>query len=158
MGELSPNSAYTMRGNDVNWKTLYNEFLTGEGPEYSGFGANHPMTKDLKNSWIVGIAQAEFLKRNADNIKNNRPLQSLKMYDVPFGLVGAGMSGVGMTEQFIGGARISIIPTGSSLVYIVNNTTGAYSYNLHSTPDIPRVPGTLTPQGTIYQRFMWTTP
>src|SRR5690606_28549081 len=56
LGELSPNSAYTVRGNDVNWETLYNEFLTGEGPEYSGFGANHPMTKDLKNSWIVGIA------------------------------------------------------------------------------------------------------
>jgi hypothetical protein len=104
-----------MRGDDVNYKTLYNEFLTGEGPEYSGFGANHPMTNDLKNSWIVGIATAKFLSINAENVKNNRPLQPLRMFDVPFGLVGAGMSGTNMTEQFIGGARISIIPTGSSL-------------------------------------------
>ena len=89
-----------MRGDDVNYRTLYNEFLTGEGPEYSGFGANHPMTKDLKNSWIVGIAQAEFVKRNLDNIKNNMPLQAQTMFDVLFGLVGAGMSGADMTDRW----------------------------------------------------------
>ncbi|MBS1559929.1 MAG: hypothetical protein JST69_14515 [Bacteroidetes bacterium] len=147
-----------MRGNDVNYKTLLNEFLTGEGPEYSGFGADHPMTKDLMNSWIIGIASAKFLLDNVSNIKNNRPLQPLVMYDVPFGLAGIPMSGLNMTEQFVGGARVSIIPIGAQTMYIVNNTTDRYSGGYHFATSIDRVSGEVTPMGTIYQRFMWIKP
>jgi hypothetical protein len=124
----------------------------------SNYQNNHPMTNDLKNSWIVGIAQAEFILRNADNIKNGKPLEPLVMYNAPFGLVGAGMSGLNMTEQFIGGARVSIFPTGSYTAYVVNNTTDRYSYRLHSAENIPRQQGSLTPEGTIYQRFIWIQP
>jgi RHS repeat-associated protein len=156
-GESAPNSAFTMRRDDVDHSTLFNEFWNGTGPEYSGFDANHSMTKDLKNSLIVKMATVQFLANNADNIKNNKPLQPLISYDTPFGLVGAATSTT-MTEQFIGGARISIIPYGASTLYIVNNTTGWYSLMLHSEPDIPRDPESRTPHGNIYQRFIWTNP
>jgi hypothetical protein len=104
------------------------------------------MTNDLKNSWIVGIATAKFLSGGG------KPLID---YDVPFGLPGPVMSGTDMTEQFIGGARISIIPTSVGTAFILNNTTGRYSYRLHMADDFTRTPGVLTPEGTIYQRFMW---
>ena len=143
--EYSPNSVYTMRGNDVDYMTLYSEFRNGTGPEYSGFGEGHPMVKDLKSSYIVALATSKFI------LGGSKPLV---MYDVPFGLIGACIAG-SMTEQFIGGARISIIPTDAGNLFIVNKTTDAYSYNLHVGESIPRGLGSIIPESTIYQRFMW---
>ena len=147
-----------MRGDGVDWNTLYNEFLTGEGPEYSGFGQNHPMTLDLMNSWIVNLAQVKFDFSNTANRKAGLPLSPLIYYDVPFGLVGAAASGTTMTEQFVGGARISIIPGDGYTTYIVNNTTDRYSYLLHLGESRPRQEGVIVPMGTIYQRFTWVVP
>ena len=58
------------------------------------------MVEDLKKSWIVGIANAKFVAGGQ---------KLLLRYDVPFGLAGIPMSHT-LTEQIIGGARISIIP------------------------------------------------
>ena len=145
-GESAPNSAFTMRGDDVNYKTLFNEFETGTGPEYSGFGQNHPMTKDMQKSLIVTIAMAEFLAGGSKPLIN---------FDVPFGLASIPLASQSMTEQFIGGARVSIIPTSIGTAFIINNSTGWYSASYHTANDINRSPGRTTPYGTIYQRFMW---
>jgi len=145
LGELSPNSAFTERGNDVDGWTLFDEFRSGTGAEYSIFKDGHPMVEDLKKSWIVGIASAKFA------LGGQEPLLR---YDVPYGLVGVPMSHT-LTEQVIGGARISIIPVAGGRAYIVDNTMGRYSYRLHSVPDIPRSPNAITPEGSIYQRFIW---
>jgi len=145
-GENAPNSAYTMRGNDVNYKTLFEEFKTGTGPEYSGFGADHAMVADLKNSLIVTMATEKFLAGGC---------KPLKMWDVPFGLAKIPLASQSMTEQFIGGARVSIFQTSLGYVYIVNNTTDWHSFSYHMGEAIPRVPGETTQYGTIYQRFMW---
>ncbi len=145
-GEFASNSAYNMRGNDVNYQTLFNEFITGTGPEYSGFGQNHPMVGDLQESLIVTVATGKFLAGDG---------KPLIRWDVPFGLASIPLATQSMTEQFIGGARVSIIPTSLGYVYIVDNTTDWNSFSYHTGKSIPRVPGETTQYGTIYQRFMW---
>ena len=76
-------------------------------------------------------------------------------YDVPFGLASIPLASQSMTEQFIGGARVSIIPTSIGTAFIINNSTGWYSASYHTGNDVNRSPGQTTPYGTIYQRFMW---
>ena len=145
LGEQSPNSAYTIRGNDVGVGNLFFEYLTGTGPEYSMFTDGHPMVNALKDSYIVSLAKIKF------TLGGSNPLIQ---WDAPFGLVGAGLSN-SLTEQFVGGARVSIIPTAAGMLFMVDNTTGRYSFHGHSQPDIPRNPSMLTPEGNIYQRFIW---
>jgi RHS repeat-associated protein len=148
LGEASPASAYTMRDDFVNYETLYNEFKTGTGPEYSGFGPNHPMTLDIKDSYIVKEATLHFLANES---------KPMIRWDAGFGLVGAFNSGTNMTAQFVGGARISIIPSKAGFIYILDNTTDQHSYHAHLGGSTPRSGG-ITPEGTIYQRFMWVVP
>ena len=145
-GESAPNSTFTMRGDDVSYKTLFNEFTTGKGPEYSGFGENHPMTKDMQKSIIVTMAISNYVAGGKKPLIN---------YDVPFGLINIPLASQSMTEQFVGGARVSIIPTPIGTAFIINNSTGWYSASYHMQNDVNRVSGQTTPYGTIYQRFMW---
>jgi hypothetical protein len=144
-GERSPNSAYTERGKNVNGWTLFEEFKSGQGPEYSIFKNGHPMVEDLKKSWIVGIANAKFVAGGQ---------KPLLRYDVPYGLAGIPMSHT-LTEQIIGGARISIIPVSGGRVYIVDNTMGRNSYHLHLDKNVSRNQNQVTPKGTTYHRFIW---
>jgi hypothetical protein len=136
---------FTLRSNDEGFGNLFFEFITGTGPEYSMFTDGHPMVNALKDSYIVSLANIKFVLGG---------YEPLIQYDVPFGIVGAGLSSSG-TEQFIGGARVSIVPTSAGILYIVDNTTGRYSFHGHSEPDIPRNPNFMTPEGNIYQRFIW---
>jgi hypothetical protein len=138
-----------MRGNDVNWHTLYNEFLNGTGPTYSGFGPNHPMTIAMKNSYVVQQGTLHFLANGS---------QPMIRWDAGFGIPGAAFSLGNGTAEFIGGARISIIPSAAGLIYILDNTTDQNSYHAHMGDSTPRSPGGTTPEGTIYQRFIWVQP
>ncbi|MCZ8070295.1 MAG: hypothetical protein O9311_08065 [Cytophagales bacterium] len=146
IGEDAPNSAFTLRGNGVGVANLFFEFITGTGPEYSMFLEGHPMVKEMKNAYIVDLAKIKFV------LGGYKPLLQ---WDAPFGVVGAALTGKNLTAQFIGGARISILPTADGNMFIIDNTTGRYSFEGHSKPDIPRHPSILTPEGNIYQRLIW---
>ncbi|MES2628241.1 MAG: RHS repeat-associated core domain-containing protein [Bacteroidota bacterium] len=139
---------YVERTKDVNFRTLFTEFKTGVGPEYSLFKDGHPMVNDLKKSWVVTVATMTYL------LRGNRTLLD---YDVPFGLLGLGMS-YSLTEQFIGGARVSIIPTFKGILFIVTNSTGIYSGTYHLSKDKKRSLNKITPYGTTHQMFIWTEP
>ena len=146
LAEKSPNSAYTVRENTVGIADLFFEFITGTGPEYSMFTEGHPMVKQLKESYLVTLAKGKFV------LEGSKPL---RRWDAPFGVVDAAMSDNNLTAQFVGGARISIIPTAAGNLFIVDNTTGRYSFEAHLKPDVPRDPNILTPEGNVYQRFIW---
>ncbi len=144
-GELSPNSAYSVRGNNVDAWDLFAEFNYGIGPESSLFTGNHPMVEDLKNSWVVNLANAKYFEGNQE---------SLLRYDAPFGIFGL-MESWTWTEQILGGVRISITPMAGGRLYTVDNTMGRYSYHLHFDTDIPRDFYKRTPKGNTYHRFIW---
>lgn len=144
-GERSKNNIYTKRDNDVDWKTLTHEFFSGTGYEYSLFTDGHPMVEDVKGSYIMGLALSRY------HLDGQKPMIH---EDIPFGLIGTLMSH-SMTEQFIGGARVTIIPLQGSTYYQVDNTTGQYSLLYHFGKDKPRVSGEVIPRGTTYQRYSW---
>jgi len=128
-------------------KHLLGEFLSGEGPERSLFYGSHPLTKGMKNSAVVKRAR-EFYAANYPNGGDMRREHfDFFATDVPF--VGSDI------EQFVGSARVSIYPRDSITIFVIDNTTGRYSGGFDSVPDIPRVPGQITPTGNIYQRFIW---
>jgi len=136
-----------MRGNDVTWKTLWNEYRTGTGPTYSGFGPNSPMIKDLKNSFIVQQAIARFML--------NGGKEPLINFEARFyGPIGPMMSET-MTEQFLGSARVSIFPSQLGYIFVVTNTTDWHSFTYHIGDSFPRNSNSVTPFGAIYQKFMW---
>ena len=60
-------------------------------------------------------------------------------YDAPFGLLGIPASAYNGAAQFVGGARVSIIPSSHGLLYIINNTTDRYSGGYHSMNSVPSV-------------------
>ncbi len=93
------------------------------------FIEGHPMVTQLKSAYIISLAKAKFV------MGGNEPLIQ---WDVPFGVVGAALSEDNLTAQFVGGARVSILPTPQGNLFIVDNTTGRYSFEAHSKPDIPR--------------------
>ncbi len=146
-GELAPSSAYTLRGNDVGWSELWSELKNGTGPERDLFRNDHPMVQELKNSWIVTEARMKFFSLGGE--------KPLKRWDAPFGIPGIGFS-YSMTEQFIGGARVTIIPAGGGYYYQVDDTKNRNSLIFHLPVENPnRVPGQTVPYGTTYQRYVW---
>ena len=58
-------------------------------------------------------------------------------------------------EQFIGSARVSIIPRGNVTYYVIDNTTSRHSGAYDHAQNIPRDPNRVTPTGNTYQRFIW---
>ncbi|MDR2978850.1 MAG: hypothetical protein LBV02_00160, partial [Bacteroidales bacterium] len=146
-GEQALMSTYTIRDNNVDYSTLWEEFKTGTGPERSLFRNDHPMIEDIKKSWIMTLAMMKFLSQGGD--------KPLRRFDVPFGLVGAFLSH-SMTSQFIGGARISIIPVSGGYYFQVDDTKNRHSLFLHLDTNNPtRLPNQTTPLGTTYQRYIW---
>jgi len=148
--EFLINSYYTQRDNGVNWYTLTAEFLSGNGPERSLFLDGHPMTEAIKKSTVVSQAIIRYI------IGGQKPLIREHVEANP--LIHVPLAGFNMMEQFVGSARISIIPSSAGTIFILNNTTGNYSGGYDSVDDIPRIPGEITPHGNIYQRFIWIVP
>jgi hypothetical protein len=63
------NSAYTKRGNTVDWQVLLGEFELGIGPERSLFTEGHPMVEDLKKSYVVAAAKVHFALGNYEPVR-----------------------------------------------------------------------------------------
>ena len=107
------------------------------------------MVEQLKKSWIVMEARYKFL------LNGSKPLIR---WDAPFGILGAAVSST-TTEQFVGGARVSIVPTSAGLFFEVNDTKNNNSFFLHATDNNPgRVNGMGGAFSTTYQRYIWFEP
>ncbi|MGZ3756784.1 MAG: hypothetical protein ACXVAY_21800 [Mucilaginibacter sp.] len=107
------------------------------------------MTKEVEGSFVVTEATLHFLLNGS---------QPMIRWDEGFGILAAVMSGGNMTAQFIGGARISIIPSKAGLIYSLDNTTDQNSHHAHIGDSTPRSPNSARPESTIYQRFTWVVP
>jgi hypothetical protein len=91
------------------------------------------------------------------NAKGRKPLEN---YDVQFGIPGfvAASSTFSLTQHFMGGARVSIVPVDNKLIFTVTDTKGLNSLAFHIGTDKPRVPSSTTPFGNTYQKYSWSTP
>ncbi len=147
-GERADISLYRVRRENVGWENLLFEYKTGLGPERSVFYQDHPMVQAMKNSYIVRSARRTFEGGGG---------MAIDYKDVDFDWWNMPGAGYNMTEQFIGSARISISSTKEGMIkYQIDNTTDRNSGSLDKeTKSIPRNANQLTPNGSIYQRFIW---
>jgi len=104
---------------------LTGEYLFGVGDANRSFGPNDPTTKALQDAPKVNEARDMFLGKNAENIKNGKPLEPLTEFGGSFGLVGSAKAGTDLTEQFVGSMNIEIFPSedGKTATFVITNST-----------------------------------
>ena len=135
---------------------LFFEFVTGTGPECRYFYDNSELTKAMQDAPKVQEAWGLFLDKNADNIKNNKPLEALTDFGASFGLKGLYKAGSDITEQFIGSYDVNIYPDedNKSATIVITNTTSMKSFLYRLAPEYSREEFKLG--GNIKQTFIFT--
>jgi RHS repeat-associated protein len=141
---------YSHRGKDVNWKTIYNEWKNGIGPEKSLISGNeHQMNKDLLDSYQVNKAYEEYVANGED---------SKYYFKGDFGIIGAIRAGANMTEQMVGSAAVSIYPVGNLLVITIMDSKSISSWTLNpfdgDEVNISRTKTSSPPKSTTYQTYV----
>jgi hypothetical protein len=106
------------------------------------------MVRDLVGSRIEKAGFEAFM-----NAGGSSPLIQK---DIKWGVSNA-MTTTNMTEQFLGGVRVSVIPVGNGVLkFIVDNTTNRTSYYLHrNVANYSREKYGNIPESTQYQRIIW---
>lgn len=135
---------------------LFFEFVTGTGPECRYFYDNSEFTKAMQDAPKVQEAWGLFLDKNADNIKNNKPLEALTNFGASFGLKGLYKAGGDITEQFVGSYDVNIYPNedNKSATIVITNTTSMKSFLYRLAPEYSREEFRLG--GNIKQTFIFT--
>ena len=135
---------------------LFFEFVTGTGPECRYFYDNSELTKAMQDAPKVQEAWGLFLDKNADNIKNNKPLEALTNFGASFGLKGLYKAGGDITEQFVGSYDVNIYPNedNKSATIVITNTTSMKSFLYRLAPEYSREDFRLG--GNIKQTFIFT--
>ena len=175
------NNDYTVSHNKmkgysiIKQYNLFDEWVTGVGPQNRVFLADHPMTKDLQKSYGVQRARAYFYKKYikawlANGIANSVNRGGLTNFSASFNpVMGPIRAGTSLTEQFVGNFRVDIstINGGDNLMFRVSDSKSRNSFYYHIqdllgsyTPsflqDRERVPEQIVPEGNTYQIYMWT--
>jgi hypothetical protein len=142
---------YTHRNAETNWKTIYDEWKTGTGPENSLiYGKDHQMNDDMFFSYQVNRATEDF---NASGGKG-------KIYfPGSFGLFGYMRSSTNMTEQMVGKAGVSIYSVGDKAVIMIVDSKSISSWTWKwwdgDDANIPRVNGVGGPKSTTNQTYLF---
>lgn len=152
---------------------LFREWHEGYGPEYRLFLDNHPMTKDLQQSYGIQEARRFFYLKYkeqwmAGNSGNNVTEGNVKGYKAGFGPVDLLRAGSNLTEQFVGNFRVDIfvVENGRYLLFRVADAKTRNSFYYHiqdflgswSPPplnDRKRVLSIPEPESNTYQLYMW---
>lgn len=119
---------YSHRGPEVNWNTIFSEWLNGTGPENSLiFGRDHQMISDIIKSNLYHGARNEYLEAKAWDFDNEI---SKKYIPLEFGLMGLVLSGKNMTMQMIGASGVSFYDIGDNqrLVILTDSKTRTSFY------------------------------
>ena len=167
---IFPNSRPGSIASDRDWplslsrdrsNDLLDSWNFGLGAENRIYLPKHPMTRRLKNAEQVKKARVAFYKKFLSDYKKGGSLKGAFIHTKSdFGLSGLVLAGFDLVEQFVGGMEVDIQvdEKGENLLFIISNTTGKRSAYYHLTSDIERAPSSQTPQGNLYQRYIWKEP
>jgi hypothetical protein len=147
---------YTQRGTGISWYTIYEELLTGNGPENSLI-TNPGMLQDIMKSPQFGEAVRAYLDANAPEKMGYKP---------SFGIPGAVKAGNNMTAQMIGKANYSFYNVGDNLVITIMDSKSVMSYSFN--PLVKMLPedwvnnerkdGEVIPESTTRQTYILILP
>jgi hypothetical protein len=155
----SNSSSVTISSDNVDYKQLYTEYDFGLGPINRIMLDNHHITQIIRNSSGAARARDYFYNKYADKF-DNLPINAGVMgFDVSWSVLDA-LSTSSMTLQFIGTFKINIFlsQNGKDLIFCAMNCTHINSETYGVFSSYHRIPGVLSPNGNIYQFFMWTEP
>ena len=111
-----------LRGNDVNWKTIYNEWNTDTGPERSVFEGKHPANFAIHDNYLYGRAHSKFVNSG----------ESKKGYEANFYYVIDNIrSGNNMQIQMMGTYNVSFYKLGNNVLNIIQDSKSRESFYLH---------------------------
>ena len=112
---------FTHRKNDVNWDIIFDEFLTGTGPENSLI-LSEGMLQEVIKSPQFADAFSKYIDKGTPSKMGHKS---------SFGLLGAIRSGDNMTAQMIGKSIYSFYNVGDKLVITImdSKTVQSYSFN-----------------------------
>ena len=140
------------RSDNVNYKTIFNEWKTGTGPEYSYMEGEHPMNIKLdKDSWL-GAAHVTFIM--SKNLKDK--------YINKFGIGGLICAGLNMQIQMMGGYTASFYSLGEKTLTLVLDSKSRTSFYYHADitnysrkPGWPVSTGMGTRETNTYQTYLF---
>ncbi|MET3038553.1 hypothetical protein ABXT08_20900 [Chryseobacterium sp. NRRL B-14859] len=145
---------YNIRGNNVDWSLMYDEFLQGSGPEKSLFiGKDSKAVRQLIKTQIYLDAATYFM---------NTSMTEKASYEASFGPWGALRENFNMQGQFMGKTNFSFYPVGNKVVIMAFDSKSVTSYSLNpfnkgERRNIPRSKGIAIPESTTHQTYIWWT-
>ncbi len=144
---------YAHRDKNTNYWDIFQEFRTGTGPENSLiYGKDHPMNKELMDSYQMFLGIKEFNAR-ADGKTKSGPTRGT------FGLLGYVRAGGNMTEQMVGKSNISIYELGDNRLVLITDSKSRSSWTLWpfdgDEVNTPRTNGSGPPQSNTNQTYMF---
>ncbi len=120
------NGRYALQGetrsNDVNWKTIYNEWSEGYGPERSVFEGNHPANLDIKNNYLYKNAAEDF--QETGDSKGGGEVNFWYLWDN----VGTGTN---MQVQMMGSYNASFYKLGDKTFSLIQDSKSRSSFYYH---------------------------
>jgi len=145
---------YNHRNSNIGWDSLYNEFITGSGPEKSLLvGKESKAVNRLLKTQIYLDAATDFMGTS---------MNEKSRYDASFGIWGAVRENTNMQGQFMGKTNFSFYPVGKNVVIIAidSKSVSSYSFNPFNKGEernIPRKNGIGIPESTTHQTYIWWT-
>lgn len=142
---------YTKRANSTNWANLYDEFLSGGGPENSLLvGKDNIAVSQLMDTDMYENA-VDYFKETSMNEKTS--------YTGMFGPIGAAAEGSNMQGQFMGKTNFSFYPVGNKVVIMAFDSKSVSSYSLNpfnkaESRNIPRINGVGKPESNTRQTYL----
>ena len=142
---------YTERNRKTDYKTIFNEFTEGTGPEKSIiYGKDHQMNVGIIDSY-------QFLRAAKKMVNSNKDKMMVKG---TFGVFGAIRAGTNMQEQMMGKANISMYEIGDNIIFTVLDSKSKTSWSLNpfakdEENNITRNPNQTTPEGNTFQTYIF---
>ncbi|OWP85398.1 hypothetical protein BWK59_00020 [Flavobacterium davisii] len=109
------------RGNDTDWKDIYNEWKSDTGPVRSLFEADHPANKAIQGNYLFSSAYNDFKDSGLSKDGGS----------VDFGLLDIIMTGNNMQVQMMGSYRTSFYKLGDKTLSLIQDSKSRTSFYLH---------------------------
>ena len=143
---------YTRRMNSTNWANLFDEFLSGGGPENS-------LLAGKENTAVKQLMETDMYETAVDYFRDTS-MNEKTSFSGMFGLIGVAAEGSNMQGQFMGKTNFSFYPVGNKVVVMAFDSKSVSSYSLNpfnkaESRNIPRTNGVGAPQSTTRQTYLF---
>ncbi|WP_294286516.1 hypothetical protein [uncultured Chryseobacterium sp.] len=142
---------YTRRSDTTNWANLFDEFLSGGGPENS-------LLVGTENAAVKQLVKTNMYKTAIDYFKETSMNEKVSFSGM-FGPLGVFLENTNIQGQFMGKTNFSFYPVGNKLVIMAFDSKSRSSFspnpfNKSESVNIPRVNGIGVPKSTTRQTYL----